>query len=240
MNVSAEHPAGTSRIPKSFWFIALLLATFGTPAAAMADATYTYTGNSLTSCSGSYAVSGTSTCNGSYMISGSFTLAAALSPDLTDYSVSGGIDCCGVTSFSYSDNGQVVINNSTKDSEFNAQIWTNDLGQIVQWDILVSDDLNGTGACSGHGCDIETVSDAPGFFCFPAICTEDVSGIFDPAGASNSNNPGTWTMTSTSPIPTPEPGSFALMLCGIGLLVVMPRLIRLNVSSLSKSLGNRS
>jgi hypothetical protein len=166
-------------------------------------------------------VPGTTTCNGTYSITGSFTLGEVIGADMSGVFLAGGIESGGlpVTAFTYTDNGLITLTNTTHDSEFNAEVWTNDRGEIVRWDILVSDDLGGTGACSDNGCDIETVNNANGFFC-SATCTQDFSGIFDPASGFNTNDAGTWTMTSTSPVPTPEPSSLALMLAGIGLVFV--------------------
>jgi hypothetical protein len=214
-----------------FTWIVLVLSVFvivGAPPAAFADATYTYTGNPYTVCTGSYAVSGTNTCNGTYFISGSFTLNVALAPgaSVSIPQFPSPSDPYQLIGFSYTDNGSVMLSNASPSITFGADVSTDAFGAIIIWDIFISEDLSGTPPCDVNGCTIQSdnrpdlpINSCEGAAPVSPACTFDTSGVFpDPATGGSTNAAGMWT--ESGPTPAPEPRSFALMLPGIGLLLL--------------------
>jgi len=226
---------------KFSWIILVLLtfATIATPATAFADETYTYTGMPITSCSGATAIPGTTICNATYFISGSFTLNTALAPDLSQAVLPGALsqnfpsDPYQLVALSYTDNGLISMNLGNYSSAGSLQVWTNDLGAIINWEIdIFNDNSAPSGICQMQFCFIDSINlpaaDSNFAACLEGkgpggsnLCTYDDSGYSDPAGGMNANDAGTWTMTGSARTPTSVPSSFVLMLAGIGFLFVI-------------------
>jgi PEP-CTERM motif len=179
--------------------ISLLLSLFvlGPAPSARADETYTYTGNSFTS------FSGTDACAPVCSISGSFTIATALGDNFAPAFLT-------LESFSFTDGGFTFTPGNTAAGIQGIKVGTNALGQINAWEIDLATASVG-GIYQGIYGTIQ-----PGFI-FDQSYVYDQNTSAYLAQASNSDNPGTWVATSSSPLPEPS----SLLLLGTGLLSVV-------------------
>jgi MYXO-CTERM domain-containing protein len=196
-------------------FLCLLL-----PASLQADTTYTYTGNTFTTCTNVF-VATSSTCQGSVDISfetslgGSeldnlsnvditATLLYLSASDGAEYGYTGPIECIL---------GCTLLESTTTGS---AQISTNAVGDITAWNIYVDNGNDGadvTGRITSTNLeDTGAVEVALGLvFCGNVQCPSTAS-VFAP---------GTWS----TPVGTPEPGSAVLALIGLGALFLLRKRI---------------
>jgi hypothetical protein len=171
----------------------LLLATMGAQAA-MADTTYTYTGNDFTYAEGPFSTSD--------FVSGSFTVAAPLPDDLPYTNITS--DLIG---FSFSDvpgnfpfafPGTAFLNSTFSVS-------TDSAGHIAQWDISIQQ------FSYPYAADLISTANSP-------TEVEDFGGAVEIGHADVVDDPGTWS-NATPPTPTPEPES--LFLFGTGALWIV-------------------
>jgi hypothetical protein len=187
--------------------VCLLGSGWGVPSA-VANETYSYTGNNYGLCTGSYAVSvapGFTACGLPYRITGSFT--TTLDPfhlqNLTNFT----IPSYDIASFSFSDGSGLTINQSNARTSF-FEISTNSSGNIIDaptgWGVLVV------------GQTIEMGTGSPGNDFSQSV--DSMGHATDTAyGQTVFENPGKWD--GPAPVPTPEPST--LFLFGTGLLGLM-------------------
>lgn len=218
------------RASKYSCLIVLLLCSacfLGLSPAARADSfTYTYTGNTFTTCNNAYA----GTCANETV---SITLAAPLGDNLNAFHVTS-----SVPSFVFSDgSGLIVTPSNVVFGSF--YVSTDSFGNIVQWfaeagfcldpscsTIDFVETLNGLlgGAPINATLDFVTVNFPTGNPCITATPSFDpvACSLLDTAYVAN--NPGTWTVA------TPEPSTMLMLASGlIGLLMIG---LRVNIRAL--------
>ncbi len=159
------------------------------PFVALADTTYTYTGQDFTDVSNVFFNPTPYTT--SNFIEGSFTVSAPLAADLVAETLT-------VKSFSFTD-GHQTISSPTDSDVFT--ISTDSSGSIVVWDVLLQ-------APIGFMRTIGTVPNSTSPTVAPPTNDEATDGV-DGSG-TNVGAPGTWTETS----PVPEPSTLALLASG--------------------------
>lgn|GEM_PF-1939308 len=192
--------------------IIFLSALLAVPSAALADTTYTYTGNPFTSF-------GTGTNNpytASDSVSGSFTLATPLG---ANYNGNLTIDPTG---FSFSDGINTITIQNVNAGLFGhdtLRVFSTDAnGVVTGWDI----ELAGQPALDGTEPYIATwgyITPPAGVFLTPADLGRQADSLL--IAGFNNNDSGTWIMSSNSThvgsaSVTPEPSS--VLLLGTGLL----------------------
>lgn len=175
-----------------------LLAAVLSPLSALADTTYSYTGQPFTDVSGAYTTSNA--------ITGQFTLAAPLAPSIaTDTAIT-------PLTFSFTDGLQTVTNTSTLTPDTFFTIQTNATGNISLWDIYI------TFTTPDGEAHLETLDDVIGpFLAVADEATHDhssESSLIIDAG-TNTGLPGTWTKATTPTAATPEPASLTLLATGL-------------------------
>jgi len=197
-------------LPRAALFCAALL--IGSAPVALADTTYTYTGNQLTLLPGPG--NELDSCAILFCaVSINFTLPQALAPNLFDASIA-------PTNFTFGDG--VVIFFPTASTSAAFVITTDSSGNITNWAVSIDDMLPGTAFS----------------FIFFTNNGEDFEEFFETgagtlAEATNSGEPGTWSVSTTGPPATPEPSS--LLLLGTGVLSLGPFIRRRFVGSSSHS-----
>jgi hypothetical protein len=169
----------------------LLLAAIPSTSA-LADTTYTYTGNDFVSAKAPF--------TDSDFISGSFTVSSPLAADLSDVTIT-------PESFSFTDQIQVFASSDPTVTAQHFLIWTDASGDITGWEIAF--DIPALHSVNDLG-----TEDVP----TPGVIPNDIGSYPNPGEAITSavqKDPGTWTETTTAAA-TPEPSS--LILLGTGML----------------------
>jgi hypothetical protein len=191
------------------WASLVLLAAIGAPSA-VADTTYTYTGNPYTSCSANYVCTGTSP-----FVSVTFetTLKKSQLDNLTVGTVPDGNLTDSISRFRITDGtGLIITNHDNPLTSFLFDVTTDSHGNILDWGISVIYGAapGGFEEASTYGASLYGFED----FSSTRIVTPD--GATTSAGY-NQYDAGSWTRKHTKM--APEPGS--LFLLGIGLLITM-------------------
>lgn len=163
---------------------------------AVADTTYTYTGNGFTQLD-----SGTSYTSSS-SITGSITFASPLDPDLGNQFMAGFVFASPITylSFSFSDGLQTITNATAVNPIIN--IATDDQGNIIAWQIDVGDFAGNYEIFFNSHTILYTASGNDG---------ATFNGIY-----GGNSTPGTWSLVGGSqPVLAPEPSSLAFLITGV-------------------------